>query len=122
EGVHDPAKRYDDGRDKLETVWARHAMETGLPLLGICRGCQLLNVACGGDLVQEVDADLLKTFPTSPIGYLLFRKTIAIDAESRLAEILGGRYARVNSLHRQAVNEPGAGLTVTAREVHGGVQ
>lgn len=122
EGVHDPAKRYDDGRDRLEMAWARHAVETGLPLLGICRGCQILNVARGGDLVQEIDPDLLKTFPATPLGYLLFRKTIAIEADSRLAAILGGRYARVNSLHRQAVNGPGEGLRVTAREVHGGVQ
>ena len=122
EGEHDPARKYDDARDALEMAWARQAWDMEMPILAICRGCQLLNVSRGGDLLQAIDPEVLETYPTSPIGYALFRKDIDVNANSRLATITGSNRLRVNSLHRQAVNQPGEDLHVTACESHGGVQ
>lgn len=122
EGEHDPSRRYDDARDALEMAWARQAWDMRMPILAICRGCQLLNVSRGGDILQSIDPEILESFPSGPIGYTFFRKPITLDPDSRLAAITGSRSIEVNSLHRQAVNEPGDDLVVTARESHGGVQ
>ncbi|MCF8879036.1 gamma-glutamyl-gamma-aminobutyrate hydrolase family protein [Hyphobacterium sp. SN044] len=122
EGKVDPASRYDDARDALEMAWARQAWETEMPILAICRGCQLLNVSRGGDLVQSIDPDVVKTYPSGPVGYALYRKPIDLAPDSRLAAITGGTRLMVNSLHRRAVREPGDALHVTARESHGGIQ
>ncbi|MEN0652207.1 MULTISPECIES: gamma-glutamyl-gamma-aminobutyrate hydrolase family protein [Hyphobacterium] len=122
EGSTDPARRYDNARDALEMAWARQAWEMELPVLAICRGCQLLNVSRGGDLIQSIDPDVLETYPSGPVGYALYRKPIDIEPESRLASITGATRLQVNSLHRRAVRQPGDGLRVTARESHGGIQ
>lgn len=122
EGDHDPSQKYDDDRDALEMAWARQVWDMDIPVLAICRGCQLLNVSRGGDLLQTIDPEVLETYPTGPIGYVLFRKIIELKNGSRLSAITGTRELRVNSLHRQAVNQPGEGLEVTGWESHGGVQ
>lgn len=122
EGKIDPASKYDDHRDAVEMAWARQAWDMEIPILAICRGCQLLNVSRGGDLIQEIDPEVLQTYPTGPIGYTFFRKPITLEPDSRLASISGATCMQVNSLHERAVREPGDGLEVTAREDHGGIQ
>lgn len=122
EGRVDPKKRYDNGRDELEMAWARHCWKNGVPILAICRGCQLLNVSRGGDILQKIDPDILKTYPTGPLGYVLYRKSIEIIENSRLAKVTGHTVLNVNSLHRQAVRRTGNGLMISARESHGGIQ
>lgn len=122
EGKVNPRKRYDNGRDELEMAWARHCWSTHMPILAICRGCQLLNVSRGGDLLQKIDPDVARTYPTGPLGYAFFRKNIEVIGNSRLAAITGHTVLAVNSLHRQAVRRTGGGLTISARESHGGIQ
>jgi len=122
EGVADPKKRYDNGRDELEMAWARHCWEKQVPILAICRGCQLLNVSRGGDILQKIEPEILKTYPSGPIGYAFYRKCIEIIENSRLAKVTGRTVLNVNSLHRQAVRRTGKGLMISARESHGGIQ
>ncbi len=103
-------------RDRLELALTRQALQRGTPIFGICRGMQLLNVACGGSLYQDLPTQSLQSqrhaWSDHPRDYLAH--SIEIAADSRLAAITGIRAHQVNSLHHQAVHRPGAGLTITA--------
>jgi putative glutamine amidotransferase len=101
--------------DDLELALARWALQNDVPTLGICRGMQVLNVALGGSLYQ----DLADQFPNSlkhpnwdlPRGQFVHR--VYVEPNSLLAEILGTREVRVNSLHHQAAKRPGNGIQIT---------
>lgn len=109
----------DVARDRLETELLRGALAGGKPVLGICRGAQLLNVHLGGTLHQ----DLAEFYEETPqIRTVRPRKRIEVAPESLLAEILRTRDCRVNALHRQAVDELAEGLRAVAREPTGVVQ
>lgn len=111
--------RLDPARDELEYALIAGALERGLPLLGICRGAQLLNVYCGGTLHQ----DLREVFPGhSPRRQLFARKRIEVERHSRLFRALGKHQLRVNSLHRQGVHELGDDIVVSARDSLGVIQ
>jgi len=131
-GVIDPE------RDLFEIALASAALATDLPVLGICRGMQLLNIAAGGSIWQDIrtaspaglwseDASKkreannfrirLKHFQEAPRWYPTHR--IYIVTGSRLAEILNAASARVNSFHHQAVKEVAPGFGVTARSADG---
>ncbi len=107
--------------DELELAMARWAFDKNIPTLGICRGMQVLNVALGGNLYQDLDA----LYPASlrHRNWDLPRNTIVhtvrIDAGSRMEQILGTCEIRVNSLHHQAVNKPGRGVNITGRAEDG---
>lgn len=116
----DPETRYDDGRDEHEMAWARLGWDHNIPMLGICRGAQLLNVSRGGDLHQVVDETNAAKYPSGPFGYAFFRKRVDIKPRTRLQRLLGTSVVKVNSLHRQAVNRAGEGLIVSACESDGG--
>jgi len=109
----------DIARDELEGRMIEEADDRELPMLGICRGAQLINVRRGGRLHQD-----LKDFyvETPQLTTVLPYKPIAIEAGSRLAAVLRRTECRVNSLHRQAISETGAGIAVVAREEAGVVQ
>ena len=102
--------------DRFELALARAADARGLPILAICRGQQLLNVARGGTLYQHIPED-----PGGNIAHRLPGKgqhgkhDVEIDPESRLARALGGvAAAHVNSYHHQAVQELGRGVKPVA--------
>jgi len=100
-------------RDAMEKQLIIQAQERGLPLLGICRGMQLLNVVNGGTLHQ----DLQGFYEEHPeIRSVLPRKQIHIEPGSVLAGVLGLSSVRVNALHSQAIDQPGSGLMACARE------
>lgn len=103
----------DPVRDEFELAVLELAEKTGVPVLGICRGAQLLNVFCGGKLHGDIRE---RRVHTSNRGTLLPRKHVRIEPGSMLADFIGGETTRVNSLHHQAVSETGRGLTVTARD------
>ena len=109
----------DHARDSLESCLIASAMERGLPILGICRGMQLLNVQFGGSLHQEI-ADYYEECPQ--LRTHLPKKKIEIEPSSRLHTILGCTLARVNSLHHQSVKRLGKGLCISALEPNGIVQ
>ncbi|MCC5858312.1 MAG: gamma-glutamyl-gamma-aminobutyrate hydrolase family protein [Ectothiorhodospiraceae bacterium] len=105
--------RGDPARDALETRLLLQALERDMPILGICRGAQLLSVVCGGSLHQ----DLSDYYEETPSLWTIWpQKTIHLDGGSRLARLLGKDSCQVNSLHRQAIREPGRGLQVVAWE------
>jgi putative glutamine amidotransferase len=101
--------------DAFELTVARVADAAGLPLLGICRGAQALNVARGGTLYQHVDGHRQAELATVATQH------VAVDSASRLAAIAGTELA-VNSFHHQAVDAVGAGLRVVARSSDGIVE
>ncbi|MGY6628414.1 MAG: gamma-glutamyl-gamma-aminobutyrate hydrolase family protein [Oceanicaulis sp.] len=117
-----PAARYDRGRDGLELEWAQVFWTLKRPVLAICRGMQLLNVARGGAVNDILDEEVLSSLPSTPLGYMLYRKSVDIAPGTRLAQLWGRTRARVNSLHRQAVADLGDDLRVSARGEHGEAQ
>lgn len=109
----------DAARDELEVGLLKRALELSRPVLGICRGAQLLNVHCGGTLFQD-----LKNFyvETPQIFSLLPKKSVDIKADTRLALAMGPGKCRVNAMHKQAANQIGSRLRVAASEKNGVVQ
>lgn len=111
--------RVDPQRDVLELDLLERLLPGGCPVLGICRGAQIINVHLGGSLVSDIYTafDHVKKLRT-----VLPRKTVDVTAGSRLHDILKVSWCRVNSLHHQAIDRTGAGITVVARDRDGLVQ
>lgn len=113
------AVRINRERDELEWRMLERAAREALPVLGICRGAQLLNVFHGGDLHQ----DLYDVFENLVLHRtVLPRKRILIEPDTRLAGIMGRPEVRINSLHHQAVDRLAVGFRVAARDSDGIVQ
>ena len=111
--------RLDPDRDALERSLVEGAQARHLPLLGICRGAQMLNVALGGTL----DQDAYATYTASDrVWTILPRKRVRICPGTRLAQIAGEAPMTVNALHSQAVHRLGDGLRVAARDRGGMIQ
>lgn len=114
-----PHIRIDPERDRLEMGALDCAASRGMPVLGICRGSQMINVHRGGSLY----VDIHEVYEQAPrMRTVLPRKRIRIEPDSRLYRILGIAECRVNALHHQAVDRLGDGLDVVARERAGVVQ
>jgi len=109
----------DPARDRLEQRLLRTALAEGRPVLGICRGAQLLNVVRGGSLHRDL-ADFYVETPQ--LRTLLPQKTVHILPGTHLAGVLGRSRCRVNALHRQAIARLGEGLVVSAREANNVIQ
>lgn len=111
-------------RDHLDRIAVGYALERPeLPLLGICRGIQAINVIAGGSLLQDVGSEVegaLKHGQAAPGWYGTHE--ISIAAGSRLREMLGGERVSVNSYHHQAVDDCAPGFTVVARSDDGVVE
>ncbi len=97
----------DPERDRLEIKWIHKALEQNIPLLGICRGAQLINVVLGGTLYQDIRPLRKRTYNRPG---LLPTKRVRLEAGSRLAKICGKTHLRINSLHHQAIKEVGVCL------------
>lgn len=111
--------RLDPDRDALERRLVREAFDHDKPVLGICRGSQMLNVALGGTLHQ----DAYGVYTASQhVWTILPRKTVRICADTRLGGISGLQPMQINALHSQAVDTLGDGLQVAARDLGGMVQ
>ena len=111
----------DEGRDVFELALVHEALERHLPVLGVCRGHQLVNVALGGTLVQHVGSlsDVAHQEKERPSDVM---HEVHITAGSLLAAVVGTETLGVNTLHHQAVSESGAGLQVVARSTDGLVE
>jgi putative glutamine amidotransferase len=137
EPTHEKCGRPDLDRDRTELALVRWCIEDHKPLLAICRGLQVLNVALGGSLYQDIEAQMPGAgrhnwSPRYPRDYLAHPVSILLN--SRLAATLGPsnsspqqageRAARleVNSLHHQAIKELAPGLRVVARAPDGVVE
>lgn len=112
----------DERRDRLELALARWALAEELPLLAICRGHQVLNVAAGGTLIQDIPTSVPGALnhstvagrPKSSVAHM-----VEVTTGSRLAALIGAGDLGVNSAHHQAVKAVGDGLIVTARAPDG---
>ncbi|MCM2314199.1 MAG: gamma-glutamyl-gamma-aminobutyrate hydrolase family protein [Thermoanaerobaculia bacterium] len=112
----------DARRQEHDLALARQSRSRGIPTLGICLGAQLLNVAAGGSLVQDIPSAVGGALGHSGRTGTRRRHSVSIAPGSRLASILGKEQVDVNSGHHQSVNEPGEGLDVVARSVDGVVE
>ena len=103
-------------RDAMELAIAHWALDRGLPVFGVCRGMQLLNVARGGTLYQHVPAECLDALDHEQPGQARnhIAHDISVQPDSSLAGILGDLHPGVNSFHHQAVHQVGRGFRVTA--------
>ncbi|MBI4785588.1 MAG: gamma-glutamyl-gamma-aminobutyrate hydrolase family protein [Chloroflexi bacterium] len=111
-------------RDAVELKLIRWALQDKKPLLGICRGIQMINVAAGGSLYQDIPAQIPNALhhshrPGDP--YDLRVHSIEIDPQSRLARAIGTQ-AHVNSLHHQSLKEIASGFHIVARAPDGIVE
>ncbi|QEA39346.1 gamma-glutamyl-gamma-aminobutyrate hydrolase family protein [Pistricoccus aurantiacus] len=111
--------RIDPQRDSLELGLLERVIPRGCPVLGICRGAQLINVYRGGTL----DSDIYTTHQgLKRRRTVLPRKTVDIQKGSQLHGILKVSWCQVNSLHHQAVKRAGQGIEIVARDRDGLVQ
>lgn len=110
---------YDQARDALEIRYIHWALDQAIPLLGICRGMQLINVVKGGKLYADISRLRKKT---SNKQILLPRKPVRIAASTQLANLVCKPQLRVNSLHHQAVSDLGQGLQACALDNDGFIQ
>lgn len=120
EDRHEHCDRGDPARDWAEILLVRWALQDKKPILGVCRGIQVINVACGGSLYQHLADQLPDSikhdyFPTpaDPARDYLAH-TIRVDTGSRLGYLLGDREVRVNSMHHQGIKRLGTGLRASA--------
>ena len=100
-------------RDDLELALVRRAVERGIPIYGVCRGMQVINVALGGTLEQHLGDRLDMTPHRDEIGVYTVHEVIPV-AGSRLAEIVGTSTFAIASHHHQAVAQLGPGLVACA--------
>ena len=119
---HESIYMVDAERDQSEVELARAAIETGMPILGICRGIQLINIVRGGtlhahlpDVVGESVTHRLP--PREPTEH-----DVVIEPESRLAEILGALELRAASWHHQAIRDVADGFVVAAHAADGTIE
>jgi putative glutamine amidotransferase len=118
EELHPATCEIEPDRDRVELTLARLIVERDLPCLAICRGIQVLNVALGGSLVQDIPSQIPNAVPhsfdrkTTPRDYLAH--PVKIDPQSQLARVMQVEVAQTNSWHHQALKRVAEGLQVTA--------
>ena len=114
-----PDVRIDPERDKLELRLLEPALDSGIPILGICRGSQMINIALGGTL----HTDIYEVYVQAPrMRTILPKKSVRVVAGSRLDRILRCNPCSVNALHHQSVDRLGEGLRVVAEDEAGIIQ
>jgi putative glutamine amidotransferase len=107
----------DSDLDETELRLFRQAREQELPILGICRGQQVINVALGGSLIQHLDDHDVRDHGRSHLAH-----TIEVDPKSELGQAAGEHKVRVNSFHHQAIRRLAPGLHQTAKGEDGTVE
>ena len=113
-GNIDAKVKADPERDLLEIDWIKRAIRDRIPILGICRGAQLINVVMGGNLHQDIRGIRVRT--RNRPG-LLPTKRVRLETDSLVHEICKRSQLRVNSLHHQAVDTPGEGLRAVGHDL-----
>jgi putative glutamine amidotransferase len=123
EEPHAASKLQDPTRDAMELEVTHRALDRGLPILAICRGAQVLNVALGGTLIQDIPSQVpgaIKHYSEGMETVLLH--TIAIEPDSLLARVMGTTRTAINSWHHQSVKDLGRGLRVNCRARDGVIE
>ncbi len=107
-------------RDEFEVAVARFAADESIPAFGICRGCQVMNVALGGTLIQDIPSEVDGALSHS--GRSDSAHDAAVTPGTRLHRLLGKKVVSVNSHHHQSVGVPAEGFDVTARSADGVIE
>lgn len=110
--------RLDPDRDEMESGVLRAAFDTDLPILGICRGSQMLNIVLGGTLHQEAYSVYNSRF----VKTILPKKRVTLTEDSLIYRVTRRECLDVNALHTQAVDKLGRGLRAVARDEGGMIQ
>lgn len=122
-GTPDPETQVNEpARDNLEIFLCRLALKDKKPILGICRGAQLLAVASGGKLIQNIPDITQEIHKGTYEGLSLPAHPVRIEDGSRAKDIIGKDEVMANSAHHQAVSDPGADLVVVGRTPAGIVE
>jgi putative glutamine amidotransferase len=119
-----PTSRWVRGRDDFELAVTREALRRDMPVLAICRGQQVLNVALGGTLVQDIPTQFPQAtqhYPKDVPRWHMAHDALVLPG-TRLRAILGTDALPVNSFHHQAVRELGRDLRLAARGQDGVVE
>jgi putative glutamine amidotransferase len=115
--------RIDPRRDRSEIELARFFLKENRPILGICRGIQILNIAGGGDIYQDIDAQLKDTLCHRQDGpYWHPTHRVSIKRDTILFGLLGKEEIRVNSFHHQAIRNVSSDFIVSAKATDGIVE
>ncbi|HYE86424.1 MAG TPA: gamma-glutamyl-gamma-aminobutyrate hydrolase family protein [Vicinamibacterales bacterium] len=128
EAPHDTFQAAETGRDQFEIELAREAIKRGLPLLAICRGMQVLNVAMGGTLFQDIPSQVTGAMQHAvPQPRAGGAHEVWVSKESKLSELLkdhmeDGETCHVNSRHHQSVKQVAPGFEVTATSPDGVIE
>jgi putative glutamine amidotransferase len=131
EAPHQSVVQAEAGRDEFEIAIVRAARSRRLPLFAICRGVQVLNVACGGTLVQDIPSQvtgaLAHSLPVPPNQPSSLAHEIWIEKDSLLSRLMRERLndadtCEVNSRHHQAVRNVAEGFTVSATAPDGVIE
>jgi putative glutamine amidotransferase len=113
----DKVQEVDPELDQTELSLFHQAREREIPVLGICRGQQVINVAMGGTLMQHLEGHEVRALGRSHLAHV-----IEVDPSSELGRAAGDHKLRVNSLHHQAIKRLGEGLQQSARGEDGTVE
>lgn len=111
----------EDERDEWEIALVNEALRGGVPVYGICRGIQLLNVARGGTLVQDIGSSSGDRHDRYEVAREETVHAVRMVRGTLAHEVFGGEL-RVNSLHHQAVDEVGAGLVASGHSPDGTIE
>jgi len=123
DGSHGRVYGVDEPRDTSELALTRAAVARGMPVLAVCRGHQVLNVAFGGTLDQHIpDRDGVTEHGRPGVAGGALEHEVEVEGDTRLAAALGTRRAIVSCHHHQAVDVPGDGLRVVACAADGVVE
>jgi putative glutamine amidotransferase len=131
ETAHATVVAAEAGRDTFEIGLVTAARATELPIFAICRGVQLLNVACGGTLVQDIPSQihgaLIHSVPAPPHEAYELAHEVWLDKDTRLAQLMRERLSdtdtcEVNSRHHQAVKDLAPGFRVSATAPDGVIE
>jgi putative glutamine amidotransferase len=118
-GMPTPDIRIDPARDRLELDALEQASGRDIPVLGICRGAQMLNVFEGGTLHR----DIYEVYKNAPrVRSPLPRKQVTLESGSTVSRIMGLESFRANSMHHQSIDRVGSGLSISGRDQYGIVQ
>jgi putative glutamine amidotransferase len=119
-GAHPALGVTDPRRDTLELAVVRAARTRSIPLLGICRGLEVLNVALGGTLWQDLPSERPDSLPHNQVsGRTARTHPVSVTPGSRLAAAVGGGRLEVNSFHHQAIRTLAPALVATATALDG---
>ena len=120
---HEKVLSVNPARDATEAALIQEAKERGTPVLAICRGIQILNVALGGTLVQDI-ATQCKTDISHDEDTARDERSheISVEPGSLIADAIGTEHARVNSFHHQSVKRVADGMRITARSPDGVIE